>query len=515
MADSRTSNSIKNSGATIFGRIGTMLMEFVLRTVLIKMMGIEYGGVSTLFTDVLQVLSLMELGLGNAITFALYKPLAENDYPKINSLLRFYKAAYNTIAASVFLLGLCCVPFLHLIVKNVPNIQEDIRIIFMLYVAASACSYLAVYQETLIRAGQQSRVAVRIDMMVNVGFIVIECIELMLLRNYLVYLVLRIGNPILRNLLVRREVKKRYPLVTSKGAQKLPAADRKRLLNDVGAMALYKVSGVVLTSTSSIVISTFLGTGVVGILGNFRVIANFINNLCNKVWEAVLPSVGNLAAQDGEQKQYRVFCKLSFASFLFAAFCSVSLFILLNPLMVVWFGQNFTVSTATVAAIALNTYLVLTILPFQTFRDANGLFVQGKYRPLIMSILNITLSVLLVQKLEMFGVLIATPIARILTQVWFDPYIVYKHVFRRSPAEYYRRLILQFLLAVGIAVLVMGLMTVCPVSNPLARLMIGCVLCVAVPVVVFVAVFHRNRQFQDLVAYGKRIARHIIGRKKG
>lgn len=514
MADTRTGNSIKNSGATIFGRIMTLMMEFILRTVLIKTLGIEYGGVSTLFTDILQVLSLMELGLGSAIIFALYKPLAENDHKKINALMHFYKIAYNIIAAGVFILGICCVPFLNTIVRDVPDIKEDIRLIFMLYVTASSCSYLVVYKETLIRASQQSRVAVRIEMTVQITFMALESIALFLFHGYLIYLVLRIVTYLVRNLLISREVKKRFPEVDFSSAERLDQGSRLKLIKDIGAMALYKISGVVLNGTDSIIISAFLGTSIVGIMGHFRMLSNFVTNLTNKVWVAVLPSVGNMAVVDDDNKQYHVFTQVNLASFLFSGFCSVTMFNLMNPLVTVWLGSQYTVSTATAFAIAFNMYLFLTILPFQTFRDANGLFVQGKYRPVIMSIINISLSLALVKPCGLFGVLFATPISRLVTQTWFDPFVVYKHVFKKSPMPYYKEFIMHSIISLGSGAAIWFILEWMQIGGGLVRLMVGSVMCVVLLPLLYFFLFRKNEQFTQLIHYSKRMINRILKRNR-
>ena len=515
MEETRTGNSIKNSGATIFGRLATLIMEFVLRTVLIKTLGIEYGGISSLFTDILQVLSLMELGIGSAIIFALYKPIAEKNYPQINALMRFYKTAYNIIAAGVFILGLCCVPLLDSIVKDIPDVKEDIRLIFLLYVAASSCSYLVAYKETLIRASQQSRIVVRIEMTVQIVFMGLESLVLFIFHEYIMYLVLRIVTYLVRNLLISIEVKKRFPEVKFKGEERLGQEDKKKLIKGVKAMALYKISGVVLNGTDSIIISIFLGTSQVGIMGHFRMISNCITNLSNKVWVAILPSVGNMAAIDDDNKQYDVFKKVNLGSFCFSAFCSIAMFNLCNPLVTVWLGADYTVSTITSFAIAFNMYLFLTILPFQTFRDANGLFVQGKYRPVLMSVINIALSLALVKPCGMFGVLIATPISRLMTQTWFDPYVVYKYVFKKSPRPYYKEFLLHSVITLLTGAAIWGILEISHVGGGFIRLGFGIVLCVTVPMLVYYLLFRKNQEFIQFVQYVKRMVIRLVKRKKG
>lgn len=510
MADTRTSNSIKNSGATIIGRIASMLMEFVLRTVLIRFLGIQYGGVSTLFTDILQVLSLVELGLGGAITYALYKPLAEKDYKKINALMRFYRNAYNAIAIAIFLMGLCCIPILDRLVKDVPNIKEDVRLIYILYVAASSCSYLVIYKETLIKARQMSRVVVLIENVVKIVFMVAESILLIIFREYIIYLVLRIVSPLVRNILISREVNKRFPEIDFKCKEQLDKQDRRKLTKDIQAMALYKISGVVLNGTDSIIISSFLGTGIVGIIGQYRMISNFVSNMSNNIWASVLPSVGNLAAINSDEKQYNVFSKLNFGSLMFSSVCSVAMFVLINPLVALWVGGEYIVSTATAGAIAFNMYLFLTMLPFQTFRDANGLFAQGKYRPVIMSAINVGLSLLLVKPLGLFGVLFATPISRLVTQTWFDPYVVFKYVFKRSPSRYYRDFTIHSLIALTCAGASWKALDLLQIKSRLLCLIVGAVLCITILMIVYFLLFHKNSEFVFVIKYIRRMVKKFI-----
>ena len=243
-------------------------------------------------------------------------------------------------------------------------------------------------------------------------------------------------------------------------------------------------------------------------------ISNCVTNLSNKVWVAVLPSVGNMAAVDDDDKQYRVFSKVNLGSFIFSAFCSIAMFNLCNPLVTVWLGADYTVSTITAFAIAFNMYLFLTILPFQTFRDANGLFVQGKYRPVIMSIINIGLSLALVRPCGMFGVLVATPISRLVTQTWFDPYVVYKYVFKKSPKPYYKEFLIHSLITLVTGALIWGILEFAHVGGGLIRLVSGMILCCTVPLIVYYLLFRKDQQFIQLVEYFKRMAKLLIKRKR-
>ena len=189
MADSRTSNVIKNSGANMVYKLAHILLQFAIRTAFINILGKEYTGVSTLFTDILNVLSLMELGMGTAMTYALYKPLSTGDTEKISALMTFYKKAYRTIGILVFTVGMLITPFLGFLVNDVPNIKEDITIIFIIYVLTSASSYFLVYKTVILRASQQSRVISLISSLVFIAEGVVEIILLIIFREFYAYLI--------------------------------------------------------------------------------------------------------------------------------------------------------------------------------------------------------------------------------------------------------------------------------------------------------------------------------------
>ena len=154
MADSRTTNVIKNSSASLIYKVIQILVQFIIRTVFIRLLGNEYTGVSGLFSDILHVLSLMEMGLDVSMVYSLYKPLAEKNVDRIAALLKFFRKAFNVIGVAVLVVGAALTPFLHYIVKGVPNITEDIRGIFLMYVLTSGCSYFLIYKTVLLRADQ-------------------------------------------------------------------------------------------------------------------------------------------------------------------------------------------------------------------------------------------------------------------------------------------------------------------------------------------------------------------------
>lgn len=506
MARSRTKFTIINAFAGIAVRVLTMATSFAVRTVFIKTLGIQYMGISGLFTDILTVLSFAELGIGSAITYALYKPIAEYDKNKIAVLMNFYKRVYQIISIVVLTLGICVVPFLGMIVKEVPDITESIRFIYILYVLDTASSYLFIYKSTLLTASQKDYVLSSIKI---IGFTlksIGECALLILTEDFIVYLLFSIAAKLLLNFLISKRTDKEYPSIKDVPDEKLPKEDLKKLLKDVKALFFYKISGVVLSGTDSIVISSFLGTGVVGFLGNYNLIINQLYGVIMLIFTATSASIGNLAAKESSDKQYSVFNTLLFLAFWIYCFSTASLWTLLNPFITIWLGNEYLFSKEIVCLLLVSFYIMGMLSPISSFRTSNGLFVQGQYRPLIMAILNIAVSVWLVQVVGIAGVILGTIISRVCTQLWYDPYLLYKRVFYVSVRKYAKDYVIYGIITILCCCITQYIAELIVLESKYLELLLQMCVCAVVPNIMVLVIFRKSQEFIQL----KNIAKSLL-----
>ncbi len=523
MARSHSESVALNMGSSYVLVLINALVSFVIRTVFIKTLGMQYTGVSTLFIDILNMLALAELGVSTAITFALYKPIREGDWRRVSALMRFYKKAYRLIAAFVFTAGLCCLPFLHLMVKNVPDIEEDIRVIFMLYVVNNAASYLLAYKHTLLTASERRYVISNTGVWFSLAKMVIECAVLIATRNFILYLLIGLLDALVRNYAVSKKADKFFLEVDAYPDEKLTREETVRLLTDVGALALYKICQVILNSTDSIVISSAPALGVlaVGYLGNYRLLYNTITTPINQFYNAFTPSLGVMVSKSDPDKQHTVFETTNFLSFWAICFCSTSLFCLSVPFVSeIWLrGTKFKMSMDIIAVLTFNFYTSAMMRPTNAFRNSNGLFIQGKFRPLLMAVINIAMDIALVKPLGVFGVLLATSIARITTQTWYDPLLLYRKLFNKPVRRYYiQYAVYTCLTALSCA----GTWVLCRqmafIGNTYLRFFAMMVLCLIVPNLMVVAIYRKTVAYHGVIARGKvlvkGIARRLGGKKR-
>lgn len=500
MADSRTSNAIKNSGASLLNKVIQILFQFVMRTVFIHILGIGYTGVSGLFTDILHVLSLMEMGLDSSMVFALYKPLSERDEYKISALLKFYRRAFNLIGLLVLVAGAACVPLLKYIIKDAPNISESISGIFLMYVATSAFSYFLIYKTVLLRADQQSRIISIWTSIFTISESLLEIVLLAVLRKFYAYLIVRLAATVLKNLVLSYVTTKRYPGFFKRNNNAQLSKQEKRILyRDLACLTVYNLSGVVINSTDSIFISAFVGTAQVAIIGNFTLIINGVRLCVNQVVDAVKPSIGNLAATSSTDKQKDIFNKLNFVCFWISCFCCVALYSLMNPFVgTIWFNASYMTTKPIVAVMVANFFIAVMVFPVESFRNANGLFVQGWLRPAIMAVMNIVLDFVMGKRWGIIGIFYATTISRLLTQVWYDPYLVYKIVFNKKVFTYIKEYIIYAFITAACCVITGACCNMVRIANAYVSFIVQVFIVVLIPNAVVYLLFRKTDEWAYL-----------------
>ncbi len=500
---SRTQKSVRNIAFSIGYQLVTLFSNFFVKTILIKNLGIQYTGVSALFTDILTVLSVAELGFGTAVSYALYRPLYEKDDARIAKLMRLYQKIYRIIFYVIVAAGIVCLIFLKYIVKDVPDIKENIHIIFVFFVFKTAVSYLFVYKATLLEANQEKHIVSAIGIAVCILTAISEGIAIAVFKSYIGYLAVMVAMVIVQNVIISLVADRRYPMLKSECSESLSLPERKEIFKNVRALAIYKISGALQRGVDSVIISAMLGTSLVGFLSYYKMIVNNVDSIFGQVFESIKPSVGNLAASENDERQYTVFKMLCFLSFVIGNFITASLITLLNPFIALWLGNNYLLGTDVVIMLAADIYIITMVRPYESFRNANALFVQGKYRPAVMVVLNIVLSIALADKWGISGVLFATVAARLLTHVWYDPWLIYRKVFHKPFLQYIKMKILYLLTVIINCALVYAVCNSIKISNQWTGLCLKALLCAFIPNIVVIALFYNNNEFKALCKHAR------------
>ncbi len=492
----RIRNSLKNIVTGLLGQLIVTITGFISRTVFIQTLGTTYLGIGGLFSNILTLLSFAELGIGQAIIFSLYKPIAENDEEKICSLMKLYERVYKFLFVFVLVVGLLLLPILPFIIRDIESIP-NIRIIYALFVVNSAVSYLLAYRSSFITACQKNYIINYVSFACNVLMCVSQVITLLIFKNYFVYLGVQMIFGIIPNIIIYFYSEKIFPFLKRKNISPLSQGELKTITDNVKALIMYKIGTLALNSTDNIIISSFVGINTVGIYSNYTLLTSTIGGFLSSIFNNLTASIGNLNAKETDEQKLFVFQVINLATFWFYTVCSVCLFICMTPFIHVWIGDEYVLPMSASLIITLNVYIGgMLFAPFN-FRQTMGIFVEGRWRPIISAIINIVSSIVFVKWWGLVGVLWGTAVARLTTNVWFDPYLVFKRGMHTSPIPYYIDYIKKGILLILIAVLCWILTKPIPNLNIL-WVLLKCSISFGVSNVVIFICYFREKEFKYL-----------------
>lgn len=496
----RLHNSMLNLFSGFAYRFLILITGFIVRTIFVRCLSEDYLGINGLYTGVLNMLSLAELGFGTAMVYSMYKPLAEKDYEKLGMLMQLYKKVYRIIGAVVLTLGLLLIPFLDYIIKNKPDI-DGLTFYYILFLLNSVASYwFFAYRNSLLQADQKAHIISSYNSLFNLIKCVLQIIVLLVFRNYTVYLLIQILCTAGQNIALAVRAKKSYPLVMKKTEKSLSKEETKSIFGDVKALALSRISHVILNSSDTIIISAFVGVNWVGLLSNFTMITEAVTGILTQITAAVSASLGNFFAKEDKQAGYAMFKRIEFLNFWLYGFSAIALVTLLNPFVTVWLGERFYLSVGVVIALAVRFFVDGFMNTLWTFRSTLGLFTQGKYRPLIVAGLNVVLSIGLSYVWGMAGVLAATSISRACVNLWYDPWLLHKHGFGKSVKPFYISYCLRIILLVAVSALMTVISKLIFAGGiTIVRFAIMTVLTAIIPNLIFLAVFFKTDEFRYFV----------------
>lgn len=487
----------------IFGYISNLiilLVNFIQKTVFIYVLGKTLSGVNGVYTDVLSVLSLTELGIGTALNYSLYKPVAEHDIQKIKSYMRFYKKAYLTIAGVIAVLGIAISPFLKYILKNPGNLTiEELTLYYYLFLFNTVISYFVTYKYSLVNAEQKSYIQTNINTLTKLVTATVQISVLLLFRNFLFYLLAQSAVELLQKIFVTVYLNRLYPYLLDKDVKPLTKQETQVVATKTKALICHKVGDVARLQTDKIIISSFVNVDTSAVVDNYVYIITYVGNFVNIIFDSVISGFGNVVATESKERQYLLFRVYRFFACWLFGFGAVGFFHLLTPFIGgVWLRDaGWTLPQATVALLVADFYLKGGRTVLLNFKIASGLFEQDKFLPLVQGALNLIVSVLLVRKIGVTGVYVGTLVSGILANL-IRPGIIYRVSFDRKPWDYFMDSLkyMAVILAVGAVITPIRHLLMDEISIFTFVLMV--IVITLLYNLVFLAVFHRTEEFAYL-----------------
>lgn len=500
----RTKNATKN---IVFGtilKIYQIIVPFLIRTAMIYLLGVEYVGLNSLFTSVLQVLNLVELGIGSAMVFSMYKPIAKDDKTTICALMKLYKIYYRIIGAVILGVGLIICPFIPKLIRgNVPA-DMNVYILYILNLFATVLSYwLFAYKNCLLQAHQRTDVVSKITLVINTIQYVVQFLLLFIFKNYYFYVITLLIGQAAINIVTAIVVNKIYPEYKAQG--KLSKNSIHDINNRVKDLFTAKIGSVVVNSADSIIISSFLGLTALAIYQNYYYIITAVIGIVSVIFNSCTAGIGNSIIVESKEKNYNDLKKFTFIISWIAGFCICALLCLFQTFMEIWVGKDLMLEFSAVICFCcyyfvyeINSLLIL-------YKDAAGIWHKDRFRPLITALTNLVLNLILVNFIGIYGVLLSTVISTLLIGFPWLVRNLFSEIFHISPKEYLYKLLKYVIIVIITAIITYMLCSLVKGEASIIILIIKAIICAIVSNLLFFMFYRKNEEMNETIDLVKKM----------
>lgn len=492
----RTKNATRNIIFGVILKAYQILVPFLMRTAMIYLMGVQYLGLNSLFTSILQVLNLAELGVGSAMIYSMYKPIAEDDNATICALMKLYRIYYRVIGLVIAVIGCVLTPFIpKLISGDVPN-GLNIYVLYLLNLGATVLSYwLYAYKNSILQAHQRTDIVSKVTLVTSTIQYALQLLVLWVFKDYYLYIIVLLITQALTNIITAICVDKLYPQFKPKG--QIADEEKKVINNRIKDLFTSKIGGIIYDSADTIVISAFLGLTVLAVYQNYFYILNAITGLIMVAFSACTAGIGNSIVVETKEKNYNDLNKFTFMICWGAGFCSVCLLCLYQPFMELWVGKDLMLSFSAVVCLVVYFFVRQLNSLFNTYKDASGMWHEDRFRPLVAALANLILNLILVQFIGIYGILISTVLAILCIGMPWLLHNLFTVIFEKKHLLEYLKKLLYYCWIIFASCVTTYF--VCSQINVgiIATLVIRGGVCVIFPNLIYLFAYHKKMEFAD------------------
>lgn len=511
--NNRTNNATRNMFFGIMSTMLNLILTFVSRTFVIYKLGAEYLGLSNLFVSVIQVLSLAELGFGTAVIYSMYKPLADNDNKRICALLKYFRKIYRTIGVIILVVGVACIPFLKYLVNG--ECPDDINLVavYMINIVSTASTYLLFsYKNSILTATQRNDIVSKIMAIQVILQNLFQIIALVVYPNYYLYIIMLPVFNIFNSIVTAIVAKNIYPEYYAYG--EIDTDERKHILDNVKSLFIYKIGNVVSGSVDTLVISSFLGLTTVAIYGNYYYVISVLFSFLAIYYTSILAGLGNKIVEETEKENYKFFKILFFGQAWIVGWISICLLCLYQNFMYVWVGKKLMFEYGVVILFAIYFYSWKINDIVYTYKDAAGIWKYDKFRPLISSMVNLCINIMLVKVIGVYGVILSTIICELTFSLFWGCRVVYRHYFKEKFSKYIIAMLKYTIINIILAVFTVFICDKVSPNYTILGLIIRMIICIILPNAGWLLINLKNEHLADCVNIAKSILKSRSGQNE-
>lgn len=510
---SRSQNIRNNLIFNVLKFVIQLVLQFVLRTCLIYYLGIEYLGLDGLFTNVFSFLNLAELGIGTAIVFNMYKPIAEKNIEKVKSLQSLYKKFYVLIAIVVATMGIIIAPFIPKLISGEVRADVNIYILFFMYLIYTLMGYFSAQKRSVLFAYQRNDIENRVKIICVIISTILQILMVILTKNYYVYFSILIVFSLIECVLIKLATDKMFPELKGP-AKKLDKETKQNLFKGMTAVSMHKISNVVVFSTDQILISTFLGITVLGAYSNYYMIIASIFSVFMIIFNSLSASAGDLMVNQTKEYVYDRFKQINVIFSFLSAFCTICLICLFQPFIKIWTGGGiYLLDFSTVIIICISFYFSRMRQGVLVFKEAGGYYSQDKWRTILEVISNLFFSIILVKLIGINGIFLGTIISSLLGPFITEPRVLYKYYFKKPVSGYYKRYIIDFIITALVGSIMYFIISFIP-DGGIWLLIAKFLVCVPLCAILLIVAFLPIKEFKEVLYMAKSWIKSFLNRKR-
>lgn len=497
MEDSRIKKTTRNIISAFLLQFVKIALVFISRIIFVKILGASYLGVNGLFSNILGILSLADLGMTTALMYCLYEPLAKNDELSIKKYMNYFKKVYNLIAIAVALLGISLLPFLKYLV-NLPTDMPNIYLYYILLLLNSVISYLFVYKTTLISADQKMYLINKYDTIFQFVLFFLQIVVLIVTKSFALYLGMNIVCSFFCNILKVKKTEEIYPFLIDKEKAELDREEKKFILKNLSSLFFYKLGSVIQNNTDNILISIFVGTITVGYYSNYTTIIAAITTFLTLIFTSLKASIGNYNVKESKKNQLKLFNIFEVYNFWIVGFCTICFMVLIPDFIRICFGEEYVLNFGLLICASLNFYTSNIRQVIWSYRETTGIFNKTKYITIATALINIVLSLVLGYFYGLIGIVGATVIARLLYAWWKEPQILFVDYFKSSPREYYINYIKRTILCSLMIVIILLVCNLINISNIYINFIVKGIICCILSILILYIIYRKSEAMNYL-----------------
>lgn len=494
MEKSRTRKSITNTAVSFVSQLVIILLGFISRRVLIYSVGVQYLGINGLMSNILTIFSLAESGIGVAIGYSLYKPLAQKDIETVKALMRFYRTVYRALALMTLVVGLLFYPFLPIFLKD--NSAPDANIIYFMFLASSVCSYLWSYKITLNSSDQNKYLYTIANTITQIAVLIAKVVILYFTQNYIIYLSVELGSTLIKNLVFSSVLDKRYPFLKEKNVRKLSDDEKGELSKNIKSLFWGKFGYIASQCSDNLVISSIISVTTLGLYSNYTTIVSSVSGFVTTFTSGVTASMGNLIASESRQRAYEVYKRIDFINYWLYTVTAICLLCLTEPFIEIWIGQDYILPKEILIVSVLLFYLKGINSGIDVAKNASGLYYPDRFIPLIEALLNLVISIVLAYQIGLFGVLLGTLISFLVLSFWTKPYFVFRDVFEVNFIEYLKWIGYKVSVSVAIGAILYMIQSMVSLENKYIELLLRALITALASNLLLCVVFFKTSEFE-------------------